>query len=127
MVVSALGRIDVSGNSQNHVAKLVDPATGIDVPNGERFCHALECDSGHNRLASLASPVTFTVAHILHLTQETLGADQWYDTTTTLETTADATVNRSICGAARLRATAPMALLTEEYSLGTASGQTTQP
>ena len=82
--------------------------------------------------APLASPVTLAAGNTYYLlTQETMGGDHWYDTNTTLQTTPDATPNASIYGTgtwiaaiAGNRTYGPVDL---KYSLGTASGQATQP
>jgi hypothetical protein len=126
MIVSALGRIDVSGNSQNHVVKLVDAATGADVPNGSASVTPSSATPGTIAYASLASPVTLLPWKTYYIvTQETFGADQWYDTNTTLQTTADATVNRSIYSAgtwsSAISGNRTYGPVDFKYSLGTAA------
>ena len=99
LVVSALGRISVSGNSQNHLVKLVDAATGADIPNGSVTITPSSANPGTLAYASLAGPITLSPWKSYYVvTQETSGGDQWYDTNTTLQTTADATISGSVYG-----------------------------
>ncbi len=91
MVVSGLGRIAVAGNTQAHTVKLVDAATGADVPGGSAFVMPGAATPGTFTYASLGTPVTLWASKTYYvLTQETSGADQWYDNNTNVQTSADA-------------------------------------
>lgn len=97
MTVSALGRIAVSGNSQNHVVKLIDAATGLDVPGGSTSVTPSAVTPGTVAYAALASPVTLPASKNYYIvTQETFGGDQWYDFNSTVFTTAAASVTSAV-------------------------------
>ncbi|HLG95342.1 MAG TPA: immunoglobulin domain-containing protein [Bryobacteraceae bacterium] len=91
MTVSGLGRIAVAGNTQTHTVKLVDGSTGADLPGGSVFVMPGSATPGTFAYAALGSPIVLSAAKTYYvLSQETSGGDQWYENTTTLQTTADA-------------------------------------
>ena len=91
ITVSGLGRIAVAGNSQGHTVKLVDAATGGDVSGGSALVMPGSATPGTFAYAALGTPVTLSASKTYYvLTQETSGADQWYDNNTIVQTTADA-------------------------------------
>ncbi len=99
LTVSGLGRIAVAGNSQAHSVKLVDAATGVDVPGGSALVMPGAATPGTFAYASLGTPVTLSASKTYYvLTQETAGADQWYDYNTNLQTSADATGTGPVYG-----------------------------
>jgi len=94
--VSQLGRWVVSGNTGTHTLKLVDAATGTDVPGGSVSVNTSGATTGQYLYGNLSSPVLLQPSHSYYLmSQETSGGDQWYDDNTTLTSTSDLTVNNS--------------------------------
>ena len=99
VTVSGLGRIAVAGNTQAHTVKLVDASTGTDVPGGSALVLPGAATPGTFAYASLGTPVTLPASKTYYvLTQETFGADQWYDNNTTVQTSADATGTGPVYG-----------------------------
>src|SRR5204863_10117071 len=89
--VSALGRIFITGNSGTHTVKLVQAATGTDVPGGSVSVSMAGGVAGQFKYIALGSPVTLQANTAYYLVcQETSGADQWYDTGGVSSTTAGA-------------------------------------
>ena len=93
LAVSALGRIVAPGNSHTHTVKIVDGATGIDVPGGSALVVTAGGVTGSFAYANLANPITLNAGSSYYvLSQENSGLDAWYDyNSTTIQTTADAT------------------------------------
>ncbi|MEO8592843.1 MAG: hypothetical protein ABI759_05950 [Candidatus Solibacter sp.] len=97
LTVSGLGRLMVQGNSRTHVVKLVNAATGVDVPGGSVSVSMLGGTPGSFVYAALASPVVLTANSAYYLaTQETANQDTWYDANTIVQTTADASVTQAV-------------------------------
>jgi len=89
--VSALGRLFITGNSGTHTIKLVQAATGTDVPGASVSVSMAGGVSGQFKYVSLGSPVTLQANTAYYLvSQEASGGDQWYDTGTVSSTTAGA-------------------------------------
>jgi hypothetical protein len=79
LVVSALGRYCVAGNSQAHTVKLVSANTKNDVPNATASVNMSGCTPGQFVYADLGTAVTLTAeAHYYLISQEGNG-DQWLD------------------------------------------------
>ncbi len=90
--VSALGRWVVAGNSRTHALRLVEAATGADVPGGSATVATAGAAAAAFRYASLASPVTLRANTTYYLlSQETEGGDAWYNFDTRVVTTGVAT------------------------------------
>jgi len=102
VVVKALGRIFITGNTGSHQVKIVDGATGMDIPGGAVMVNLPGSGSPANKsfvYASLASPVTLNANATYYIvTQETINMDSWYDDTT-VQTTGVASVTSSVFGA----------------------------
>ncbi len=89
LTVTALGRIFVSGNSGTHLLKLVDAASGLDVPGGSVSLAMSGGIAGQIKYAQLSSPVVLAAgAQYYVVSQETYGGDFWYDYATTVSTTS---------------------------------------
>lgn len=58
LVVSALGRYVISGNTQTHVVKLIDGLTGTDIPGGAVTVDTTTVPANTFVYAALASPIT---------------------------------------------------------------------
>jgi uncharacterized repeat protein (TIGR01451 family) len=94
--VNSLGRLFITGNSGTHTIKLVQAATGADVPGASVSVSMSGGVSGQFKYVSLGSPVTLQANTAYYLvSQEASGGDQWYDTGTVSSTNA-AAVNSSI-------------------------------
>lgn len=99
LTVNALGRIVVAGNTQNHAVKLVDAATGSDVPNGIASVATTSAPPGAFAYATLPVTVTLAASHTYFLmSQEAYGGDQWYDFNSVVQTTGVATVTSAVYG-----------------------------
>jgi len=98
--VGSLGRIAVSGNSNAHVVKIVNATTGIDVAGASVSINVVGGAPGTFVYAALSAPVTLSANTTYYIvSQETQGADQWYDLNTTALTTTDATLAAAVYGA----------------------------
>jgi hypothetical protein len=74
------------GNSATHVVKLVS-ATGSDIAGGSVTVNTSGATVGSFTYAPLSNPVTLSPNTTYYiLSQETSGADLWYDLDTTLQT-----------------------------------------
>jgi hypothetical protein len=80
-IVSALGRICLSGNTGTHIVKLVNSATGQDVPAAFASVPMAGCTVGQFAYASLPNAVQLAPGSSYYLvSQEVSGGDTWYDT-----------------------------------------------
>jgi hypothetical protein len=80
MVVSALGRVCLSGNSGTHLIKLVYASTGQDVPAASVSVPMNACAPGQFAYATLPNAIQLTAGSSYYLvSQETTGGDTWYD------------------------------------------------
>ncbi len=96
MSVNALGRIFVSGNTGNHLVKLVRASDGTDVQGASVSVVMSGGASGQFQYVSLPSAVTLQANTAYYLvTQELFGGDQWYDYGT-VSTTSSAAVNSAV-------------------------------
>jgi hypothetical protein len=94
--VTALGRMFVNGNAQTHAAKIVRASDGTDVPGSVASVSMIGGAAGQFAYAALTDPVTLQANSAYYLvTQETQGADGWFDFGT-IASTADASVNSSV-------------------------------
>jgi len=93
VTVTSLGRIYVSGNTEMHAMKLVDAASGSDVPNASVTIKMAPPVNSQFVYADLASPASLAAGHVYYVvTEESYGGDLLYDATAALETTGAATV-----------------------------------
>ena len=100
LLVTGLGRIAVAGNTQSHTVKLVDAATGMNVPNGVASVTPWNATPGTMAYAALPATVTLNANQTYYvMSQETFGGDQWYDYNSTVQTAAVATVTSAVYGA----------------------------
>jgi len=80
ILASQLGRWVTPGNSGTHAVKLVNAATGLDVPGASTSVTLAGATSGQFQYSTLASPVGLSASTSYYLlSQETSGGDQWYD------------------------------------------------
>jgi hypothetical protein len=94
MVVSALGRIVLPGNSGAHTVKLVQASNGMDVPGASASVSLAGATAGQFSYTSLPSPIVLPANGSYYLvSQESAGGDQWYDFGTISTTTAGAVTN----------------------------------
>jgi hypothetical protein len=98
LTVTSLGRIFVTGNTGTHAVKLVTASSGADVAGGSVSVNTAAGVAANGfKYAALPAPVTLAANTAYYVvSQETSGADQWYDSNTTLTTTPDAAVNSAI-------------------------------
>ena len=99
LVVSALGRWVVSGNSQNHTVKIVKASTGADLPGSSVSVSTGGATAGAFAYTNLAAPVTLLGGLSYYIVSaETAGGDARYNDDTTVTTTSDAFAVDSIWG-----------------------------
>ncbi len=93
MVVTALGRWVVSGNSGSHSLKLVR-SDGNDVPGANATVNLSGISTNQFSYASLSTPVVLeaNMTYFL-LSQEVAGGDKWYDYNSTLTPMSGFTIN----------------------------------
>lgn len=88
LTVIALGRIAVFGNSRTHSVKIINAATGADVPGATVSINAASGTPGSFAYSNLSVPITLSSnSSYYFVTQETSGTDFWYDHNTTIQTT----------------------------------------
>ncbi|MBZ5583903.1 MAG: putative Ig domain-containing protein [Acidobacteriia bacterium] len=93
VVVTSLGRIYISGNAGTHILKLVDAATGADLPNAVATVTMAAPASSSFVYADLPAPATLNAGQAYYVvTQESPGGDSLYEATATVQTTSAATV-----------------------------------
>ncbi|HVZ11881.1 MAG TPA: prepilin-type N-terminal cleavage/methylation domain-containing protein, partial [Patescibacteria group bacterium] len=99
--VTALGRLVVAGNTQTHNVKIVNAATGSDVPISNVAVNTANGTGGSFLYASYNSPIILSPSASYYiLSSETSGGDQFYDSDTAITTTNVATVNSAASGTA---------------------------
>jgi hypothetical protein len=99
ITVTALGRIYVAGNSGTHTVKLVNAATGADVPGGTVSVGMSGGTAGQFKYGSLSSPVVLAAGATYYVvSQETAGGDLWHDYNSTVTTTSAATEQSAVYG-----------------------------
>jgi hypothetical protein len=101
VTVTALGRLEVSGNTGTHTVKLVNAVGGTDVTGGSVSVTMSGETAGDFTYATLSSPVVLAAGSSYYLvSQETFGGDQYYGAEdTTVTTTAVATEVSGVYGA----------------------------
>ena len=91
--VSSVGRWVVSGNRDSHTVKLVDAATGADVPGGSATVATAGAPAGAFAYAPLPAAVTLranTTYYLVSLEKD--GGDEWYNIDTRVVTPGWASV-----------------------------------
>ena len=100
LTIKTLGRFVAPGNTAMHALKIVDAATGVDVPNGSTTVNTAGQTAGAFIYASLPNPVTLTAGAsyyvVSHEDTLTAAGDTFYDLDTTIKTTGVATVTFAI-------------------------------
>ena len=98
--VTALGRVRVSTNTGSHTVKLVNSATGLDVPGGSVLLNMSSGTAGEYVYGLLPSPLTLDAnTSYLVVSQEFNGGDQWHnDTNTVVTSTSVGTIPGAIYG-----------------------------
>jgi YD repeat-containing protein len=97
LIVKQLGRWVAAGNSQYHQLEVVDAATATHLPGAVTNVNTAGAAAGAYLYQALPNPVQLQAAHGYYLmSQETYGADQWYQDTTTLTPSSDLTVTNAV-------------------------------
>jgi glucose/arabinose dehydrogenase len=132
--VTALGRWVLAGNSRSHTLKLVDAATGADVPGGLVEVNTAGVEPGRFHYADLPQPITLAAGRTYNLvSRESAGGDTWYGVYTTGRTTAEADGTGYVwaypdgpwnAGGGHDQNLGPLSLL---YGTGTSATTTTRP
>jgi hypothetical protein len=108
MNVSSLGRFVIAGNSGSHVVKIVDGATGADLPGGYVTLGTAGATPGSIVYGSLSNPVTLNAYGTYYiLSQEAQNGDSWYDLNTSAQIRSDASLNGPVYGTASPFVTMP--------------------
>ena len=87
--VTQLGRYFAFGNSgtQAHTVKIVNASTGIDVSGGSVSVNLADGQQGNFVYESLSAQVTLSANTTYYIvSQETAAGDQWYDSSSTVQT-----------------------------------------
>lgn len=78
LVVTHLGRFYLAGNVQEHVLKLVDAETGLDVPGGSVTVYGGTPEEV--TYVALEAPITLEPNHLYYLlSREYAGGDMWFN------------------------------------------------
>jgi len=78
--VSYLGRVCVAGNSATHTIKVVDAASGSDIPGGSAAVSMNGCTPGEFVYTALPTSILLASGSSYYLvSQESAGRDFWYD------------------------------------------------
>jgi hypothetical protein len=89
--VTSLGRWVVAGNTGTHTVRLVDAATGVDVPGGSAVVNTAGAPAGTFAFTPIA-PITLSAGHSYYLlSQEFAGGDAWYNYDTQVVTSGAGT------------------------------------
>ncbi len=80
LIVSALGRWMLPGNSQAHTIKFIDAATGLDVPGSTVTLNMAGKPPNAFAYEALAVPITLDVFHTYYLVSLEGGADELLNT-----------------------------------------------
>ena len=106
LTVDQLGRMFAPGNAGTHIVKIVDAATGADVPGGSASVVMSGGTAGNFVYGTLAAPLVLSSGATYYiLSQETAGGDKWYDYNTTATTNWEATLSASVYGTGATYAT----------------------
>jgi hypothetical protein len=96
LYVASLGRVCVANNTQTHVVKFVNAASGSDVLGGSASVNMAGCARGQFVYSTLPAVVTLAAGASYYLASaEVAGGDQWYDSGQ-ITTTSSATVGSSV-------------------------------
>ena len=99
VTVYQLGRFKVSGNIGTHTVKLVRASTGVDIVGGSVSIPMTPGTAGTFTYGALLTPVVLSAGVKYYLmTQETSGADHWYDYDTVVTETSIAAANDAVYG-----------------------------
>jgi len=99
--IVGLGRTVVAGNGATHIVKVVDPTTGIDIPNASTVVDLSSpaVAAGTFAYGLLPAPVVLAAnTEYYVVSQEAAGGDQFYDLDTTVETMPVASVTSAVFG-----------------------------
>lgn len=97
VTVGSLGRWVIFGNTGMHIVKIVDAASGTDVPGSSVVVDTAGAPSGAFAYVDCPVPVALNAnASYYIVCQETMGGDLWYNDDTTVQTTNVASVTGSI-------------------------------
>jgi hypothetical protein len=95
IVVRSLGRVIVSGNSDQHTLKIVDATNGAEVATVilSMMPTDARASNGQFKYAELARPVTLKAGSSYYLVSEEINKDWWYDSDTSLTIADVATID----------------------------------
>ena len=97
--VEGIGRWCVAGNTQVHALKIVDAATGDDVPRSQTSVFMGGCTPGNFYYGRVPLIVGLTPGRSYYVVSyENWNGDEWYDFNTTITTSAEASVVGAIYG-----------------------------
>lgn len=99
LTVTSLGRMFAVGNNGTHLVKIVNAASGSDVPGGSVSISMSGGAPSTFVFANLSSSVTLNANTSYYIvTQETAGGDEWYDWNTTAQTSSVASLSAAAYG-----------------------------
>jgi hypothetical protein len=96
LIVTAVGRLCLAGNSGTHPVEFVNASTGQEITGGSAVVNMAGCTAGQFVYATLATPITLQAGVNYHLASlEVVGGDTWYDSGG-ISTTPAALVTNSV-------------------------------
>jgi hypothetical protein len=99
ILVKALGRGVVAGNTQIHIVKIVEASTKQDVLNAAAAVFTSGGANGEIRYAALATPVPLSANTSYYIvSQEMAGGDRFFNHDTSVVTTNVASVRSAVAG-----------------------------
>jgi uncharacterized repeat protein (TIGR02059 family) len=98
ITVSSLGRWVIAGSAgASHAVKLVNAATGVDVPGGSVTINTSGATAGAFKYVALASPITLSASTAYYLVcAEAGGGELWLSFDSTMTVTAVAVANGTV-------------------------------
>ncbi len=99
LTVTELGRMMAPGNTGIHTIKLVDAATGQDIPGGSVSIDLTHWRATQFKYGKLTTPVVLQAGQIYYVvSNETAGGNSWYNEQTPVTTTSAVSAIRPVWG-----------------------------
>ncbi|MBV9743700.1 MAG: hypothetical protein JO099_08045, partial [Acidobacteriia bacterium] len=98
LAITSLGRMVLQGNTGTHTLKIVDATTGIDVPGSSVTINTSGATAGNFAYGALQSLLILNPNYMYYVLSQETGSDQFYDSTTVVQTTSAATIDGPVYG-----------------------------
>lgn len=96
--VASVGRWVLAGNTAQHLVRIVDAATGADVPGGSAIVDTATATAGAFAYANLPAPLKLLPNHTYYLLSSEGSGDSYYDDNTTIAASSSIAVLGSAYG-----------------------------